>query len=79
MSNAAFIRAQHSSQPDLPELTAKHVSVKGQIVVKTCQDGSLKFSRKQDVEDEVKELMQKWLTKNHRNDCEQSSEGDKKT
>ena len=39
----------------------KHVSVKGQIVVKTCQDGSLKFSN---VEDEVDELMQKWQTKN---------------
>ena len=44
--------------------TAKHVSVKGQIVVKTCQDGSLKFSKYQDVEDEVEELMQKWQTKN---------------
>ena len=43
---------------------AKHVSVKGQIVVKTCQDGSLKFSKYQDVEDEVEELMQKWQTNN---------------
>ena len=42
----------------------KHVSVKGQIVVKTCQDGSFKFSKYQDVEDEVDELMQKWQTKN---------------
>ena len=39
--------------------TTKHVSVKGQIVVKTCQGGSLKFSKYQDVEDEVDELMQK--------------------
>ena len=44
--------------------TTKHVSVKGQIVVKTCQDGSLKFSKYQDVEDEVDDLMQKWQTKN---------------
>ena len=43
--------------------SAKHVSVKGQIVVKTCQDGSLKFSKYQDVEDEVEELMQKWQDK----------------
>ena len=43
---------------------AKHVSVKGQIVVKTCQDGSLKFSKYQDVEDEVEEVMQTWQTKN---------------
>ena len=41
--------------------TTKHVSIKGQIVVKTCQDGSLKFSKYQD---EVDELMQKWQTKN---------------
>ena len=33
----------------------KHVTVKGQIVVKTCQDGSLKFNKYQDVEDEVDE------------------------
>ena len=39
--------------------TAKHVSVKGQIVVKTCQGGSLKFSKYQDVEDEVEEQMPK--------------------
>ena len=44
--------------------TTKHVSVKGQMVVKTCLDGSLKFNTYQDVEDEVDELMQKWLTKN---------------
>ena len=42
----------------------KHVSVKGQMVVKTCLDGSLKFNKYQDVEDEVDELMQKWQTKN---------------
>ena len=41
----------------------KHVTIKGQIVAKTCQDGSLKFSKYQDVEDEVDELMQKWQTK----------------
>ena len=37
----------------------KHLSVKGQMVVKTCRDGSLKFNKYQDVEDEVEELMQK--------------------
>ena len=51
----------------------KHVSIKGQIVAKTCQDGSLKFSKYQDVEDEVDELMKKnGRQKTHRNDCEQS-------
>ena len=44
--------------------TSKYVSVKGQIVVKTCQSGSLKFIKYQDVEDEVEEQMQKWQTKN---------------
>ena len=44
--------------------TSKHVSVKGQIVVKTCQSGSLKFSKYQYVEEEVEEQMQKWQTKN---------------
>ena len=43
--------------------TAAHVSVKGQIVVNTCQGGSLKFSKYQDFEDEVEEQMQKWQTK----------------
>ena len=31
-------------------LLAKHVSVKGQIVVKTCQSVSLKFSKYQDID-----------------------------
>ena len=64
MSNVAFIK-KHGVPLDLISLNwiAKHVTVKGQIVVKTCQDGSLKFSKYQDVEDEVEELMQKWQTK----------------
>ena len=33
--------------------TLKHVSVKGQIVVKTCQSGSLKYIKYQDIETEV--------------------------
>ena len=35
--------------------TSKYLSVKGQIVVKTCHGGFLKFSKYQDVEDEVEE------------------------
>ena len=30
--------------------TLKHVSVKGQIVVKTCQSGNLKYIKYQDIE-----------------------------
>ena len=33
-------------------------------MVKTCQCGSLKYIKYQDVEDEVEEQMQKWQTKN---------------
>ena len=60
------IHKRHGVPLDLISLNwiAKHVTVKGQIVVKTCQDGSLKFNKYQDVEDEVDELMQKWQTKN---------------
>ena len=32
-------------------------------MVKTCQSGSLKFIKYQDVEDEVEEQMQKWQKK----------------
>ena len=65
MSNVAFIR-DTASPLYLISLNwmAKHVSVKGQIVVKTCLDGSLKFDKYQDIEDEVDDLMQKWQTKN---------------
>ena len=37
--------------------TLKHISVKGQIVVKTCQCGNLKYSKYQDIETEVEGQM----------------------
>ena len=40
--------------------TLKHVSVKGQIVVKTCQIGSLNYIKYQDIETEVEGQMEKW-------------------
>ena len=43
---------------------SKHVSVKGQIVVKTYQSGSLKFFKYQDIETEVDDQMEKWQSKN---------------
>ena len=60
-----FLHTRHNILLSLISLnwTSKYVSVKGQIVVKTCQSGSLKFSKYQDVEDEVEEQMQKWQTK----------------
>ena len=39
------------------------MSVNGQIVVRTCQSGSLKYHKYQDLESEVEEKMEKWLAK----------------
>ena len=56
--------------------TMKYVSIKGQIVVKTVQSGNLKYLKYQDVQAEDEEQMQKWQSKKtHRNNCEQSCEG----
>ena len=58
--------------------TSKYVSVKGQVVVKTCQIGSLKFLKYQDIESVVEDQMEKWQLKQiRRNDCEQSRDGTK--
>ena len=52
--------------------TLKHISVKGQIVVKTCQSGNLTYIKYQDTEAEVEGHMENGNQKTHRNDCEQS-------
>ena len=44
--------------------TLKHISVKGQIVVKTCQNGTLTYIKFHDIEAEVEEQMGKWQSKN---------------
>ena len=44
--------------------TLKHISVKGQIVVKTCQSGNLAYVKYQDIEAEVEGQMEKWQSKN---------------
>ena len=41
-----------------------YVSVNGQIVVRTCQSGPLKYHKYQDIESEFEEQMEKWLAKN---------------
>ena len=65
MSNTAFTWGQNILLSSISlNWTSKYVSVKGQIVVKTCQSGSLKYIKYQDVEDEVEEQMQKRQTKN---------------
>ena len=57
---------KHNIPLDLISLnwTLKHVSVKGQIVVKTCQSGSLKYIKYQDIETEVEGKKGKWQSKN---------------
>ena len=43
--------------------TLEHIAVKGQIVVKTCQSGNLKYIKYQDIETEVEGQMGKMATK----------------
>ena len=43
---------------------SKHVSVDGQIVLRTCQSGSLKYHKYQDIGSEVEDFMEKCLAKN---------------
>ena len=50
----------------------RHVSVDGQIVIRTCANGSLKYHKYQDIEAEVEETMKNDWLKTRRNDCEQS-------
>ena len=43
--------------------TARHTSVDGQIVIKTCTNGYLKYHKYQDIEVEVDKTMDQWMTK----------------
>ena len=43
--------------------STRHVSVDGQIVLRTCTNGSLKYHKYQDIEAEVGTTMEKWMTK----------------
>ena len=53
--------------------SARHVSVDGQIVIRTCAHGSLKNDKHQDIQVEIETTMDKCMTKKtRRNDCEQS-------
>ena len=44
--------------------TLKHISVKGQIVVKMCLSGNLTYIKYQGIEAEVEGRMGKWQSKN---------------
>ena len=64
MSNTALTRDNIPLNSISLNWTSKYVSVKGQIVVKTCQSGSLKYIKYQDIETEVEDQMEKWQSKN---------------
>ena len=59
------IHVKHNILLDLinTNWTLKHVKVKGQIVVKTCQSGNLKYIKYQDIETEVEGQMEKLAIK----------------
>ena len=50
----------------------KSVVVNGLVKAKTEENGEMKYNTYHNIEDDVQELMTKWLTKTRRNDCEQS-------
>ena len=52
---------KHNIPPDsmTTNWTLKHISVQGQIVVKTCQSGTLTYIKYHDIEAEVEEQMEK--------------------
>ena len=45
-------------------LQMKSISINGQTVAKIENSGLLRYYKHEDVEDEVQNLMEKWLTKN---------------
>ena len=46
--------------------SARHVSVDGQIVIRTCANGALKCDKYQDIEAEIETTMDKLMTKTRR-------------
>ena len=62
------IRTRHGTSLTSISLNrfSQHVSVDsvdGQVVVRTCQSGSLKYHKYQDIESEVEDYIEKWLAK----------------
>ena len=53
-------------------LKRKTITVQGQTVAMIDFNGLLKYNKNEDIEDEVQNLMEKWLTKTRGYDCEQS-------
>ena len=67
MADAKYcIHVKHNLPLDLISMnwTLKHISVKGQIVVKTSQSGNLAYIKHQDIETEVEGQIEKWQSKN---------------
>ena len=42
----------------------KHVSVEGQTVIRSCENGSLKYHKFQSIEKEVEKYTDDWLSEN---------------
>ena len=61
-SNAAFTHNVPLVQIKKSRST-RHVSVDGQIVLRTCTNGSLEYHKYQDIEAEAGPTMEKWMTK----------------
>ena len=75
-----YIHARHGiSLPSIPlNRFSKHVSVDGQIVVRTCLSGFLKYHKFQDIESEVEEQLENDWQQIRRNDWKQPWGGPKK-
>ena len=43
--------------------SARHISVDGQTVIRTCANGALKYDKYQDIEVDIETTMDKWMTK----------------
>ena len=50
----------------------KTLTINRQIIAKTDDNGVLKYNKYEDVDEDVQDLMTKWLKKTRRHDCEQS-------
>ena len=47
------------------------ITINGQIIATTDENGMLEVQKNEDVNEEVQDLITKWLKKTRRHDCEQ--------
>ena len=53
-------------------LEMKTITIERQIIAKTDDNGMLKYNKYEDIDEEVQDLMTKWLKKTRHHDCEES-------